>query len=72
MYFIDSSNVMNTSDCSIGTGLADSFFKISGQNADINNMLINMSKSKNCYVLYLKMYAFVLFLYINFLLLKYI
>jgi len=41
----DSSNVMNTSDCSIGTGLADSFFKISGQNADINNMLINMSKN---------------------------
>ena len=62
---------MNTSESSIGTGLADSD-KISGQNTDINNMLINMSKSKNCYVLYLKMYAFVLFLYINFLLLKYI
>ena len=62
---------MNTSESSIGTGLADSD-KISGQNTDINNMLINMSKSKNCYVLYLKMYAYVLFLYINFLLLKYI
>ena len=46
MYFIESSNTMNASESSIGTRLADSD-NDSGQNADINNILMNMSKSKN-------------------------